>query len=468
MAELPPAARSRLRARRWDAIVVGGALPGLVTAARLCMDGQRVLVIEEEAAARAFAPLREPFLLAGAATGGVLAALLRELSVPLIDARRLEPDPLAYQVVLPEARIDVGGVARTGEELVTWGLAKPDVAQPLLRALARSAAAERDALLASPVVRAAGLRRLGRSPAPATRHARGMPVEAAAPPPELAPFFNAQVRALCNLAGADPGPEARARLLGSALEGGVAFPSAEHSLRGLLRERILALHGEFRTLPGGFELVAAEGEPGVAPARSAELWLGRVLVLNAPRGLLARLVREAEVAVPPLLEAPLPRRRRAALHLRTRREVIPSGMARRVIRLVDPLQEADGTNVVSIALHPVAAGSDAVHLIASAVVDADDPDPARREAEIEGALRALMPFSEGRLARQPGFRPRWDDDAALEDPAPGAAWPAEVEIRACSRPPVYALARSTLGGLGAEGDLLLGWRAGERIAADLG
>lgn len=468
MADLPAVARSRLRARRWDAIVVGGALPGLVAAARLCMDGQRVLVIEEEAAARAFPPLREPFLLAGAGSGGVLAVLLRELSVPLIDARRLEPDPLAYQVVLPEARIDVGGIARTGEELVTWGLAKPDVVQPLLRALARSSAAERDALLASPVVRAAGLRRLGRGPAQPTRHARGMPVEAATPPPELAPFFEAQVRVLSNLDRADPGPEARARLLGSALDGGAAFPSAEHSLRGLLRERILALHGEFRTLPGAFELVAADGEPGLAPARSAELWLGRVLVLNAHRGLLARLLREADLAVPPLLDAPAPARRRAVVHLRTRREVIPSGMARRVVRLIDPLRPADGTNVLGIALHPLAAGSDAVHLIASAVVEADDPEPARREAEIEDAVRALMPFSEGRLARQPGFHPRWDDDAALEDPAPGAAWPAEVEIRAASRPPVYALARSALGGLGAEGDLLLGWRAGERIAADLG
>ena len=40
-------------------------------------------------------------------------------------------------------------------------------------------------------------------------------------------------------------------------------------------------------------------------------------------------------------------------------------------------------------------------------------------------------------------------------------------MRVCARPNVYALDRRAIAGLGFEGDLLLGWRAGELIAAGL-
>jgi hypothetical protein len=460
--------RNHARARRWDAVVLGGALPGLVAAARLCLAGHRVLVVEEEAAARLPPVLREPFLLTGAQSGGILAAVLRELSVPLIDQRRIETDPLAFQVVLPEARVDVAGPARTTEELVAWGLAKPDAALPLLRALARAASAERDAMLASPVLRSAGLRRLSRGAAPPTRHARGLPAEAAGPPPALVPFLEAQVRALSNLASADPGPEARARLLGAALEGGACFPTGEHSLRGLLRERIFSLHGEFRPLAHGFQLVAVDGEPGLAPGKSNEYWLGRALIVNAPRGLVTRMLRQNEADAPGYLDAPPPPRRRLAVHLRARREVVSEGMARRVILVADPARPADGTNAIAIAVHPASASSEVVDLIATAVLPADERELPARADEIEAAVRGLLPFSDQRMRRHDPERPRWDDDAALDDPLPGAAWPAEIEIRVSARPPVYVLDRAALGGLGVEGDLLLGWRAGERIAAELG
>jgi hypothetical protein len=82
-------------------------------------------------------------------------------------------------------------------------------------------------------------------------------------------------------------PEARARLLGGALEGGAGFESAEETLIGLLRRRFHALHGEIRLLPGRFELVSVGELAGVAPAMSDEVWFGRALVLNAPLGPLA-------------------------------------------------------------------------------------------------------------------------------------------------------------------------------------
>ena len=38
------------RIRRWDAVVLGSSLPGLIAAARIGMQGGRVLVLEEKAA----------------------------------------------------------------------------------------------------------------------------------------------------------------------------------------------------------------------------------------------------------------------------------------------------------------------------------------------------------------------------------------------------------------------------------
>ena len=82
-------------------------------------------------------------------------------------------------------------------------------------------------------------------------------------------------------------------------------------------------------------------------------------------------------------------------------------------------------------------------------------------------LRTVMPFAEKKLTRRPVDRPLWDDDDWLEDPPPGQGWPAEIGLRVNGRPPVYRLDRAGGAGLGLEGDLLLGWRGGDAIAAEL-
>jgi flavin-dependent dehydrogenase len=51
MRGLPPIASAEsFRVRRWDALVLGGALPGLVAAVRLAKRGARVLMLEEDRA----------------------------------------------------------------------------------------------------------------------------------------------------------------------------------------------------------------------------------------------------------------------------------------------------------------------------------------------------------------------------------------------------------------------------------
>jgi hypothetical protein len=67
----------------------------------------------------------------------------------------------------------------------------------------------------------------------------------------------------------------------------------------------------------------------------------------------------------------------------------------------------------------------------------------------------------------PTRAPRWDLAQPIADPEAGGGWPGESEIRLPCRQPVYALERGVVGALGFDGDLLLGWRAGDAIAADL-
>ncbi len=91
-------------------------------------------------------------------------------------------------------------------------------------------------------------------------------------------MVEAQVRALVNVATPFAPPEARARLLGGALEGGAGFESAEETLIGMLRRRFHALHGEIRLLPGALRVGVggrrwpALRRPSATKCRSAGRW----------------------------------------------------------------------------------------------------------------------------------------------------------------------------------------------------
>ncbi len=465
--EAPRAGLQRLRARRWDAIVLGSALPGLIAATRLALGKKRVLLVEEENAARLPTAIREPFVIP-LCEDGVLDRCLRALGLPLIDRRRLLPAETAYQVLLPGVRCDAGEAALTAAELVAWGLAKPELAQAWVEQLGAAAQHEREQLLAQPFVRFGGLRDFARGVVRSRSDAGPDPLaELRAASAPLRRWADSQVSALRGTAERLPPPAAQLRLLAAALEGCAFFASGEESLTGLFRSRFQALHGEIRLVSDPFELVASDGAAAVHPRHSTELWVGRALILNAPSCALRRWILESGGAEPDFLPHAPGVRRRLNVRLEARREDLPEGMARRVIDATDPSEDAEP---IRVAWNPGREdGSAEVTLSTVATEALAEPARAVLEARMVERVQALLPFAEQRLRRLPlPPSPHWDDPTLLEDPEPGSAWPSEISLRLISRPPVYRLPREASGVLGTEGDCLLGWRAGESILGELG
>jgi hypothetical protein len=447
------------RVRRWDVLMLGSALPGLIAAVRLGQRGLRVLVLEERAAAAdEFA--REPFLLVDAESHGLLSECLRAMGIALIDQRRFVAEEVALQVCDAERRVDLGRTSHTADEWASWGLTSRDEARRFAAALDEAAQVERATLLESPSLLRA-TRRAQQALAPARRQsaARGWPSALAEAPRALRSLLDAPVRALSNLGDREPSPEARARLIGGLLRGGVAMSGGDGYLRGLLRRRIGTLYGEFRVLERGFRLVSVQNQPGIAVGGAKEICTGRALLVNAPIAAIASVVDEP---LPSPLEAPPIRWRRHTVHYHGPREQIPPSMADRVI-----WRNGGDEEIVALRVFRGRGRNAGLDLLASAVVPVgDDAATQRAEARIQAALRDLLPFSEGALDQRPLPELRWDTDALLADPI-GAAWPEEPELRLCAKPAVYGLDRASVGGLGGEGEIWLGWRAGDAIGGEL-
>jgi len=453
-----------LRARRWDVLVLGGALGGLAAAIKLGRAGLRVCVVEEDEAARLPSFLREPFFLPGLAGEGPLDAALRELGLPPIERRDLVPDLVAFQVLLPEARVDVGRPELLASELVSWGLAKPEEAAALVDALLEAGRAADERLPALNWIRRGGLRGLAHG-ARELELGGPLPPGLRSPAPGVARLLQTWVRGTSALATTDPTSEALGRLLAAPLAGGAAFARPDAGLRTLLHRRIEALHGEIRTLAGPFRLAELGGDPGVARIGPDDVWLGRALIVNAPAAPLAAALRKWEQEAPRWLAGPEPAGREVRVHARALREVVPEPLARRSLLASASGGCGSAAWPVRLALDPSSRGARFVELVAGAVFPVDS-DLAAAEDTVAAALARLLPFAGNRVRRANApLHPLWDDESLRFDGGPGA-WPAPLELRAARRP-IYRLAREHVAALGAEGEILLGARAGDAILADL-
>jgi hypothetical protein len=474
MRGLPPVGCT-FRVRRWDAVVLGSALPGLVAAIRLGMRGLRVLILEEDAAAVAYPGMREPFMMAGSGSDGVLGSCLKALEIPLIDRRRIRAAFPAYQVALPRARVDVGDADRTAEELEAWNLSPEETARNLVASLREGSAAQQRTLLDTEICTGSKrITRLSRRVPSLTQEREAHPNRrdriadpvgnAVAEAKPLAAFCDAQLRALSDFAEIEPPTAVRTRLLGAALGGAAEIAEGHRWLRDLLNQRIASLYGEIRQLRGAFRLVSAGNQPAIELERAPEVCAGRALLINAPLPALRDVI--AKGPIPELLKGPAASHRRLSVHLRGPHRTLPEGMAARVIRIGNLSEKISGTNLIRLRVFENPDGIDPVDLVASAVVPIDAKVDAVRD-EIESGVASLLPLGREGWVRVASQEPLWDRDEFLADHHGEGGWPAGVPLRPISRAPAYVLDRWRLGALGFEGDLLLGWRAGDAIASDL-
>lgn len=471
-----PSVGCTFRVRRWDAVVLGSALPGLVAAIRLGMRGLRVLILEEDAAAAAYPGMREPFMMVGSGSDGVLGSCLKAMDIPLIDRRRIRTAFPAYQVAFPRARVDVGDAERTAEELEAWDLSSKETARNLVASLREGSKTQQHSLLAAE--NHTGSRRMPRL----SRRVPSLPQEPEAHPNRrdpiadpigravaeaspLAAFCDAQLRALSDFAEIEPPTAIRTRLLGAALGGAAELAEGHRWFRDLLNQRIASLYGEIRQLRGAFRLVSAGNQPAIETERAPEVCAGRALLINAPLPALREAITKGPV--PELLKGPAASHRRLSLHLRGPHRALPEGMAARVIRIGNLSEKISGTNLIRLRVFKNPDGVDPVDLVASAVVPIDARVDAVRD-EIESGVASLLPLGREGWVRVASQAPLWDRDEFLADPHDEGGRPAGTPLRPTSRTPAYVLDRWKLGALGFEGDLLLGWRAGDAIASDLG
>jgi hypothetical protein len=179
---------------------------------------------------------------------------MKELGIPLIDRRNVRSESLAYQVAFPKARVDVGEIEWTADELEAWDFLPSGAARPLLTSLRNGAEVGQNTLpMAAP---AANGRRMNRAPqlpwaldgADARSNQSSdapdpWPCDVAGSQP-LAAFFDAQLRALSDFAEHPPTAAVSAHLLGSALGGAAEISGRNRWFRDLLDRRIASLYGE--------------------------------------------------------------------------------------------------------------------------------------------------------------------------------------------------------------------------------
>lgn len=430
-----------------DAIVLGSSLGGWIAATYLARAGLRVSLFEEECLAKRPPVLREPFLATGLETGAPVQRVLRELALPLIEQRRLARDPVPVQVLLPGARIDTrAGRPQLAAELADFGLCEAPLAERWLE-LVDEAGAEAsrrfwDGTRSSnpaPLVR----RLVERTQREAPLVAR-LPSE---PPRGLAPFVTALLGVLAYRTDSDA-LEAPALLIHTLRAGGYLMPDAAEPFSDLLRRRVVALHGEIRAL-GAFEIVQDRHEIGVETPRGR--FLGRALVVAAPRELVSRAIEQGGGSAPRWLRGAPPPVDLPVRLFRAERDQVPVGLSARAV-----VAREDGTVRYWLARHADPDSAETEWLVAAG--------PEAGLLPAQNPLVDVNPFpSDATIAADPGPAPAWDRDASeLRFPAP------RLESWLRARPPVIAVGPEVEPGLGFEGEVLRAREAALRLVDRLG
>ncbi len=428
--------------------MLGSSLGGWVAGTYLARAGLRVTLLEEACLEKRPPLLREPFALCGLEAGGPLQRVLRELALPLIEQRKLVPDPVALQVLLPRARVDLrAGRPELASELAAFGLANEALALRWLELVDEAGAAAllelRESARPSPG-HGSLVRRVLERATPEGPLDAPLP---SAPPQGLAAFVRALTGVLSHRAG-EASPSAPALLLHALREGACFMPDAGEPFVDLLRSRLLALHGEIHSATG-LSIETGRSELAVDTGRHRTTASG--LVVATPRESLARAIADVGGEVPRWLRGAAPPIDLPQRLYRAERDALPVGLGRRAV-----IADDSGTAHHWLARHLDPHDERIEWLVASG--------PGVPELPPEAPLADLNPFpGEGIVAVDPGPLPLWDRDAS-EARFPAERMPSSLR----ARPPVIAVGPEIEPGLGLIGEVLRAREAALRLIDRLG
>ena len=463
----------------YDVVVIGDELAGAAAAGHLARRGLRVLVVcsapvERDALGPYLVP-RAPLTLTGL-EAPALKRLVADLNLLQLLRKRVEPNQPAYQVLLPDARLDVS-VTDLPREL---SRELPSQAAAYDRFSAR--AATTSATLESQVVEDVTLPPDGFwDRRDLKRMAARLPPdgEDAGLPPEARMIAALPLRFAVDLD--EPGAIALDRISDLYRRGTWSLDGGREALRALLLERVRTYSGEVRYDTARGLVTRRRRVTGVAiGVREEEVGCSQV-ICAMPAAELLRLLPEApprRLADAASLEATW---HRYLLHVVAPPEALPDALGRLAFSVRDPAAPLEGANLIALHVSSTQGRQQAVITVEALARDPSIAALHTLRAGVRAHLETLIPFLDRHLlaawSPHDGLPPeRLPASAAADLPAPSpmaAVWslPAPRALGVCGIPHATGLKhvlfanRQVLPGLGFEGELVCGWGAARLACA---
>ena len=338
----------------YDLIVLGDDLAGVVAGALCARRGMRVLHARVGVVPEAYQlgphrlPVR-PLVLAGLATPAV-KRVIDELHFDHMLKRKLIDHAPPFQLVAPDARIDVTGDDVVLARELTRELPSPALASSAIEGAA-GLAAQLDAVLGPETTfPPAGFwerREVGRSTARLEEEAAAW--FAAAADDDLARSFLELPAALhCRTNPLAMSPLGRARTLATWRAGTQRLPGDYQALRDMLTEKMGSHSGEVRSVRPT-DLLWSWGKASGIRLESGEELGAEHIIAALPLDQLSPLVdKKSPKQLARLIEGVKPAGWRYALNLVVAEGGIPEGMARTVLVIADPSAPPVGANAFAI------------------------------------------------------------------------------------------------------------------------
>jgi len=467
----------------YDVVAIGDELAGAIAAAHLARRGFRVLLLTrapvEEDVLGPFRLPRAPVDLVGI-EAPVLKRMLGELNLLQLLRRRLAPNHPAFQLLLPDNRLEVSA-EDLGREL-SRELPREAPAWEAWAQRAAEASATLEALLAQEVTLPPDgfwdrrdLKRmasqLAPEPAPGEDALGGLPSEVA------------MLARLPAAFGADldgPGALSHARLADLHRRGTFRLDGGREALRALLHERVRAWAGEVRHDLGVRGLVTRRGRVTAVALgyRDEQVGCGQV-ICAMPASEVVGLLPETPPRRLAEAAAVKPALHRYHLHIVAPLEALPDALGPLAFSVRDPAAPLAGGNALAIR---VGTGH-GQHAVVTAEALSADPSPAGlaslRDA-VRAHLDALLPFLDRHLlavwSPHDGLAPQGSEVAGEPARAPAPMdpiWslPAPRALGVCGPPhatglkEVWLASRQQLPGLGLEGEAQAGYAAARLVAS---